>query len=162
MSSGLLPRGLTREEVIRLTGSAARVEYRPAHPTEAARYHYGQEQKAIERVTRRDFHVIVGLFLCGLSAQAVGNSYCITRQAVEKRLRVLPVEVGTMRRALALKSATMREGVSMEEYSPGERIVLGGKLGGVRRAARLSASRRAEIARKAAAVRWGNPARSRS
>jgi hypothetical protein len=160
ISSGLLPKGLTREEVIRLTGSAARMEYRPADPTEAARYHYGQEQKAIEATTRRDFHVIVGLFLCGLSAQAVGNSYCITRQAVEKRLRVLPDEVGTMRRALVLKSAQMPEVSSMPQKMTAADA---GRIGGPKRMAALTPEQRRQLAQAAARARWGkSPERSRS
>jgi hypothetical protein len=161
MSSGLLPAGLTREQVIRLSGSTARLDYRPAKP-EPLNYHCGEEQKQIETRTRADWHVIVGMVLCGTSAQIAGLAYGITRQAVEKRLRLMPATLMTLRRPLGKpKKLSMPAEASITELTVEERLSLARKRGGSSRAQALSAEQRQKIAQAAARARWGCRGRSR-
>lgn len=158
MSNGLLPSGLTREQVIRMSGSTAQLEYRPA-PAEPLRYHYGPEQQEIEAATRADWHVIVGLVLCGLSAQFVGASYGITRQAVEKRLHALPDGFAMLRRPLVVSQEKMLEASGIEHpMTPAE----AGRIGGPKRMASLTPDQRRELAKAGARARWGSRRRSRS
>lgn len=82
---------LDRAAVIRLTGSAARLQYTPPPPRAPQYWGYGRCPYA-EGI---DDVVLLALHLSGLSSTALAVACGVTRQAIEKRLAKFREALGT-------------------------------------------------------------------
>lgn len=80
---------LSRERIIALTGSSARLDYKPAITDPGDNYPHGEERRELTKQLNEHMPLMVALHMCGLSTHCIGVACGANRVTIDRRFRLL-------------------------------------------------------------------------